>query len=181
MLEVLIAVIVFAFGAIGATAMQVMGALTNHEAMQRTQAVYLATDLIERLRNNPGALDSYDASADAQWTLLGGASIANQPTPQCDAAACTEQQKAAYDLWLWEQALDGNEITQTNNSAVGGLQAPTGCIRHTGGGRVELAIAWHGRRGLSNSSIAPGCTVAGRYGGNDEYRRVLFFNTFIAP
>lgn len=182
MLESLVAVMVFAFGAIGATAMQVIATQSNYEASQRTQAVYVATDMIERIRNNPTVVDSYDNSADNQWTIVGGDTIATEPTPDCDTSACTPQQQAAHDLWRLEQALDGNDTTQATLGAIGGLQDPTGCIRHTGDGRVELAVAWHGRRSMSNALAAPGCTGDDdRYGPNSEFRRVLQLRTYIAP
>jgi len=180
MLEVLIAVMIFAFGAIGATGMQVLATQANHEALQRTQAVYLSTDIIERMRNNPGAIKNYDA-ADTDWTIVGTAPYITEPSPTCDTAACTTQQKAAHDLWSWEQALLGAEVTRAGVGAVGGLQNPTGCIRHTGDGRIEVAIAWRGRQSISNATVAQACTGDDdRYGEDNEYRRVLIVRTYIS-
>jgi type IV pilus assembly protein PilV len=180
MLESLVAVLVFSFGAIGAISMQVLAAQSNFEAAQRTQAVYLATDIIERMLNNPNALDSYDSSDDTQWTVRGSGSITQEPTPDCDTAACTPVQQAAHDLWSWEQALDGAAITTEDAAAVGGMVSPTGCIRQSGAGRIEVAIAWRGRSNMTDTNRAPGCTAEGRYGSNGEYRRVLHLRTFIA-
>jgi type IV pilus assembly protein PilV len=181
MLEILIAAVVFSVGAIGATGMQILAAQANSEALQRTQAVYLATDLMERINNNATALDSYDSSNDNQWTIVGGGSIETEPSPACDTADCTTAQKAAHDLWVWEQAIDGHGVTREGIGAVCGLQNPTACIRHTGNGQVELAIAWHGRQSISNASTAAGCSVVDRYGSNSEFRRTLHLRTFIAP
>jgi len=181
MLEILIAAVVFSVGAIGATGMQILAAQSNSEALQRTQAVYLATDIMERITNNPAVLDSYDASNDNKWTIVGGASIETEPLPPCDTADCTTEQKAAHDLWVWERAIDGHGVTREDVGLIGGLQNPTGCIRHTGNGRVELAIAWHGRQSISNASTAAGCTVVDRYGSNSEFRRTLHLRAFITP
>ncbi|MGB5832838.1 MAG: type IV pilus modification protein PilV [Thiohalocapsa sp.] len=181
MLEILIAAVVFSIGAIGATGMQILAAQSNSEAMQRTQAVYLATDIMERMHNNSAALDSYDTSGDNSWTILGGGSITNEPSPACDTANCTPQQQAAHDLWAWERAMDGNGITRADVGAIGGLQSPTGCIRHTGTGRLELAIAWLGRQSMTNATVAQGCTVVDRYGDNSEFRRIVHLRTLIAP
>ena len=181
MLESLVAVMVFAFGAIGTTGMQIMATQSNYEAAQRTQAVYFATDIIERMRNNPGVMDSYDSSGDNSWTILGANSIESEPTPHCNTSGCTAGQQAAHDLWCWEQGLDGNAITTDDLGAVGGMISPTGCIRHTGNGRVEIAIAWRGRSSMTDANAAPGCTVEDRYGDDDAYRRVLLVRTFIAP
>jgi type IV pilus assembly protein PilV len=157
--------------------MQILAAQSNAEALQRTQAVYLATDMLERINNNSTVLNSYDPLNDNLWTIVGGASIANEPSPACDTEVCTAVQKAAHDLWVWEQAIDGNGVTREDIGVVGGLQNPTGCIRHTGNGRIELAIAWHGRQSISNASTAAGCTVVDRYGSNSEFRRTLHLRT----
>jgi type IV pilus assembly protein PilV len=180
MLEVLIAIMIFAFGAIGATGMQVLATQANHEATQRTQAVYLSTDIIERMRNNPSAITDYDASADTDWTIVGVSPYITKPSPACDTAACSIHEKAAYDLWTWEQALLGTETTRAGIGAVGGLQDPTGCIRQQGDGRIEVAIAWRGRQSMSNATVAQDCTSEDdRYGDDNEYRRVLLIRTYI--
>lgn len=179
-MESMVAAMVFAVGAIGATGIQLMAARTNLEAAQRTQAVYFATDIIERMLNNATALDDYDASGNTQWTAVGSGSTQTEPTPDCDSAHCTPTQQAAHDLWAWEQALDGDAMTTADNVLAGGLINPTGCIRNGSDGRVEIAIAWRGRGSMTNSGIASGCTAQGRYGSDDEYRRVLHLRTFIA-
>jgi type IV pilus assembly protein PilV len=180
MLESLVAVLVFSFGAIGATGMQVLATQANFEATQRTQAVYFATDIIERMLNNPDGIDSYDSSGDNRWTIVGAGSIGVEPTPNCDTSHCSAAQQAAHDLWSWEQALDGSAITTEDDTAVGGMASPTGCIRHSGGGRIEVAIAWRGRSSMTDTNTAPECTVEDRYGNDSEYRRVLHLRTFIA-
>jgi type IV pilus assembly protein PilV len=181
MTEVLVAVFIFAFGGIGAATMQVLAAQANLEAQQRSQAVYHATDILERIRNNIDALADYDAPADGQWTMVGSGSIATQPTPACDSVACTAQQQAAHDLWAWERALDGHERTRADATPAGGLVHPTGCIRNHGNGRFQVAIAWHGRRDTINASVAPGCTVTDRYGQDSQFRRVVRLRTHVQP
>ncbi len=180
MLETMVAAMVFAFGAIGATGMQILATEANHEAMYRTRAVYLATDLIERLRDNPEGLETYDSSADNLWRIVGSHSISKEPEPDCVSTSCTPQQLATHDLWAWEQVLDGKDVYREGVSATGGLPSPTGCIRYLGDGQVELAIAWFGRRSMSNAILATSCTVADRYGNQDEYRRVLYLRTYLS-
>ncbi len=181
MIEVLVAVFIFAFGGMAAATMQILAAQANLEAMQRTQAVHLATDILERMRNNARALAQYDSAADADWTVLGNATRGSEPTPHCDTAACSSSERAAHDLWVWERALDGYDVERENGSPAGGLIRPTGCIRNTGNGRIELAVAWYGRRDKVNSHVATECTAEGRYGDADQFRRVLRFRTYITP
>jgi type IV pilus modification protein PilV len=179
MMEALIAAIVFALGAIGVAGMQTLSMQSNHEAMQRAQATFLATDIIERMQNNATVLDSYDSDTDQQWTILGGSTRQQEPTPNCALNRCSAVQLAIHDLWVWEQAIDGAAVSQPEVGRVGGFQDPTGCIRHTGDGEIELAIAWRGRGEMSNSSVAADCTVEKRYGDADQFRRVLLFRTYI--
>lgn len=178
--ESLMSLLIFSFGALGIAALQNISLQSNFEAMQRAQTVFLADDIIERMRNNPDALDRYDDGDDTDWTMVGGATL-TQPETLCDQATCSATELAAYDLWAWERALDGAAATQTDNGMVGGLAQPTGCIRQTEGGRVEVAIARLGRGEQANSELAPECTVDdGRYGDNDRHRRILLTRTFIA-
>jgi type IV pilus assembly protein PilV len=176
----MVAIAVFALGAIGVAVLQSVSTQYSYESMQRTQAAYLASDILERMRNNRVQLNAYDDNADDLWTIVGSGSIMTPPTPDCASVACTASQLAAYDLWNWEQAIDGASTTQPGGDNVGGLANATGCIRHTGNGRVELAIAWLGRSELNNATLATGCTVNKRYGDENRHRRVLLVQTYIA-
>lgn len=184
LVESLMALVVFSFGALGVAGMQNIAMQSGHDSMQRVQAVFLANDILERIRSNPTALDSYDADTDVDgdntdWEILGGGT---QRTPgvDCTTSICTNTQLATYDLWAWEQAIDGAAVTKQSQN-VGGLVQPTGCIRQTQDGRFEIAIAWLGRREQANSSIAQDCTVANRYGANHERRRVILVRSYITP
>jgi type IV pilus assembly protein PilV len=178
MTEVLVSVFVFAFGGIGAATMQILAAQTNLEAKQRSEAVYHANDIVERIRNNAGGLAIYDAPADDQWTIVGGGTE-EHPTLNCDAVACTPEQQVAHDLWAWERALDGHDKTGTDAAPSSGLLHPTGCIRNHGSGRIQIAIAWYGRRENTNSNLASGCNVNERYGADARFRRVVRLRTHV--
>ena len=184
MTEVLVAVFTFAFGGVGAATMQILAAQANLEAQQRSEAVYQATDMLERIRNNTDALADYDTPADGQWTIVGDGSIASQPTPDCDSVACTPQQRVAHDLWAWERALDGHTRTSADATPTGGLHHPTGCIRNhdiDDPGKIEVAIAWYGRQEMTDSPVAPACTATDRYGEESQFRRVVRLRTYIQP
>ncbi len=180
LIESLIAVMVFSFGALGIAGLQNVSMQSGYEAVQRTQAVYLANDIIERMRNNASELDAYDNGDDTHWQVVGG-EVLRTPSQDCEANVCSTAELAAFDLWAWEQAIDGAAVTQAATGSVGGLANPTGCIRQSGNGRIEVAIAWLGRRELSNPGVASECTGDDdRYGDDDAFRRVLLVRTFIA-
>ncbi len=67
LIEVLVAVVVLGVGLLGAAGMQLAGLQGGHSAYQRSQATWLANDLIDRLRaRRPEACSAYaDDSDDA--------------------------------------------------------------------------------------------------------------------
>lgn len=58
LLEILITVIVIAFGALGAAALQMKAVQNNHSAYLNTQAVLIAHDMSERMRSNLAGIQS---------------------------------------------------------------------------------------------------------------------------
>ncbi|HLI18249.1 MAG TPA: type IV pilus modification protein PilV [Rhodanobacteraceae bacterium] len=97
LLEVLIAVVVVSLGMLGVGAALVTVHRTTASSYLQQQSAQLASDIIERMRQNvSGAqLGDYDIA------YTGGAVTA--PAVMCDptGAACTAAQQAAYDLWQW--------------------------------------------------------------------------------
>lgn len=169
LLEVAIAIVVIAIGAIGLASMQLSAKRAGFEAVQRTYASALAMDILERIRLNPGVLDSYD-------TTVGNASLGDTAPVTCSGASCTETQLVALDLWAWEQGLDGAAETRAGGS-VGGLLNPTGCIV-VDGRLVQVTIAWEGYETMSDPDASNDCGLVG--GTPDPNRHLLVVNTFIA-
>jgi len=175
LIEILIALVVLAVGMLGMASMEIQAKRLAFDAAQRSQAVALANDMLERMRGNPNVLASYVV------TGLGGESITTEPSPNCKTASCNEDQLAAHDLWEWEQALDGASITITSGGTTtnaGGLDSPRACITHTNG-YVELVIVWKGRDEAQNPAGSTCGTGLGLYGTGDAARLKLEINTFI--
>ncbi len=179
LIEVMVAVFVLSVGVLGVTGLQMTAKRANYEAVQRTTAAALSQDIIERMRANPGDLDTY-TNLGAGRTLTGGTMAATA----C-AADCTHAQLAQYDLYEWERAIDG-VTAQSGGNNIGGLSLPTACITGPNGGSgfYTVAIAWRGLTKLSNPGINACGQGSGRYdhGGGveaDVYRRVLVVQTFI--
>jgi type IV pilus assembly protein PilV len=90
-------------------------------------------------------------------------------------------------MWLWEQAIDGANESRTINSAVtntGGLVNPTACITGPSGGLAGvyvITLVWRGLNELNNVSSDTCGTGAGKYGTNEEFRRILQIRTYISP
>lgn len=164
LLEVAIAILVISIGAIGLAGMQLSAKRAGFEAVQRTYASGLAMDILERMRLNPGVLESYE-------TTVGGATQST-PAASCSGASCTETQLVTLDLWAWEQALDGATETRAGAS-VGGLLNPTGCIA-VNGRLVQVTIAWEGYETMADPDADNDCGTPGLN------RHLLVVDTFIA-
>lgn len=178
LIEVLVTLIVFSLGMLSLAALQGIAKKANFDALQRTNASLMAFDLLERMRSNNQALANYVTAGD-----LGGGALGVNPILTCDDinVPCTTQQIAAFDLWEWERILDGNMETR-GNAATGGLVGATACINGPvlgGSGGYTVVIAWRGVTQLTNPPANPCGSGLGRYGNNDELRRLIVVQTFI--
>jgi type IV pilus assembly protein PilV len=98
MLEVLITVFVIAMALLGTAALQAYSIKVSQGGQFRTQAVILATDLVERLAANTVAA----AAGNYEATLPSTASVTD-----CSANSCTAQQMAQYDLSRFQERMQG--------------------------------------------------------------------------
>lgn len=191
LIEALITLFVFAIGILTIAGLQLVSKKANYDAAQRTTAGMLANDIAERMRanlsTNGAALEDYLVEN------LGGGTL-SQPAQDCTAVTCSNTELAAWDLYEWEQLLDG--ATEDN---AGGLVEPSACIRSDtiggGVGMYHIIISWRGVNALSNPTIDQGLTAAGDDGCGegtgkydddetnavDVYRRVIVVSTFITP
>ncbi|MDH3671666.1 MAG: type IV pilus modification protein PilV [Gammaproteobacteria bacterium] len=97
LIEVLVALFVLSIGLLGLAALQTTGLRFNHQSYQRTQAVMLSYDIIDRIRANPVALQAGDYDTVPAGPPGG--------YPDCIAATCTPTEMAAYDIGTWKDAL----------------------------------------------------------------------------
>lgn len=179
LIEMLVALIIFSVGLMSIAGLQTVSKQSNFEALQRTTASQVAYGLLEDMRVNGGSIDSYLAAGE-----LGGGSRGAEPAPNCAGASpCTAAQKAAHDLWFWEQVLDGNMETR-NNNGTGGLVMPALCITGPAGGGAgvyAVTITWRGTASLTNNNASACGSASGNYGAGNEFRRILQVPTFIDP
>lgn len=177
LIEVLIAILVISVGLLATASLQLLSKRSNYDAAQRTTAAHLAGDLIERMRSNPAALINYMPAG-----ALGGGTLA-EPAVDCEGAGadCSADELAAYDLWHWEQALDGADEIQ-DGAAAGGLVSAQACITGPGfggNGIYTVAIAWRGMTDSTNPETNDCGEGSGLFGDSDEFRRVLVVNSYV--
>lgn len=179
LIEVLVTLAIVSVALLSSIALQLQSKRSNFDAAQRTTAAHLVDGLLERMRANPAALIEYSLAGE-----VGSGSRGTNPPVNCaDAAAnCGPEHLAGFDLWEWEQLLDGTTELNANNEPVGGLSFPVACIRGPAAGDsgvYTVAIAW---RGLTES-VEPDVDDCGAdsadYGEDGAYRRVLVVRSFI--
>ncbi len=179
LIEMLVALVVFSVGLLAIAGMQTMSKQANFEALQRTAASQIAYGLLEDIRVNGDAVNVYLGAGE-----MGGGSRGGEPAPNCSGnSICNAAQKAAHDLWFWEQVLDGN-LEMNGNTGAGGLVMPTLCITGPGGGGAGIytvTVAWRGTASLTNANPSNCGAAAGDYGDNNEFRRIMQIPTYIDP
>jgi type IV pilus assembly protein PilV len=178
LVEVLVTILVLAVGLLSAASLQLLSKRSNYDAAQRTTAAHLAQGLLERMRSNSAALISYIPAEDLGDDTLGDAPAVDCTDPGIN---CSPDELAAYDLWQWEELLDG-ELENANGSAAGGLSNPTACVTGPGfggTGTYSIAIAWRGMTEIDDPELDDCGAGEGKYGNGDRYRRVLVIRTFL--
>lgn len=179
LLELLVALFVFSIGLLSIAGLQTVSKQANFESIQRTTASQIAYGLLEDMRTNGDAIGIYLAAGE-----IGQGSRGAVPVPDCSIGnECDAEEKAAYDLWFWEQMLDGN--LETNAGAgTGGLVLPTLCVAGPVGGAAgiyQVTIAWRGTATINNNVNNACGAASGNYGNANEFRRIIEIPTFLDP
>lgn len=167
LLEVLVTILIVAFGLLGLAGLQSKMQLAEFESYQRAQAILLLSDMTERINTNRSQAASY---------------IFANPVGTGDSqpASCTSLAVgSSRDLCEWSNALKG--VGEQKSSAnVGAMLGARGCITQvqapdsTPGvctpGIYLVDVAWQGMRRTATSAIICG---QGSYGADEAYRRVI--------
>ena len=128
MMEVLIAMLIIAFGVLGFVGLQARTALAQVEGYQRSQALILANDIAARM-----ALNRTNAAAYV------GTNIGTTAPGDCATAAT----QAAKDLCEWSLLIQGSAETQ-GTTKLGAMIGARGCISSPAVNKYVISIAWQG-------------------------------------
>lgn len=155
MIEVLITIIMIAFGLLGVAALQARMHVAEMEASQRAQATVLLRHISDRINANRKNSMSYVTA-----TSL-GVDVGIQ-----DCSALTG---APLDLCEWSNLLAGAAET-LGGSRVGGMVGARGCVINTDPvmpRKFTIAVVWQGM----TSTVEPGTTTCGSNAYGDERKR----------
>ena len=140
LLEVLITLIIIAGALLGTAGMQAYGLKLTHGSQFRSQAVYLAYEMLERIEaNNEGAKD-------INGPYIQDPIIGMGPAPSCDAnlSACNGADLAKADLKQFETRLVATlpgvtaKISRVNNSPA----SPPAAKENMGPWTYTIDITW---------------------------------------
>lgn len=176
LIEVLVAIFIFAVGLLGIAGLQIVAKQNNFDAVQRTTAALLANEIAEKIRANPASAHVYISS---QPDLANP--VDPLPTTVCsDTAQCSTDNLARSDLREWYSAILGASKQNDAGDALGGLISPSACISsvtNTAGEVVgyDIAIAWRGKSPLANPISSSCGEDEDVYGTGNLFRRVIVF------
>jgi len=102
LIEVLVATLVLTVGILGVAAMQMVSFQTNQSAYARSQAVYLAQDIFDRMRANPAGYRSTTVYNSVDTTDT--STIPGDPSCVTTNGGCSPQQMGQQDLREWADA-----------------------------------------------------------------------------
>lgn len=173
LLEVLITMVVLAFGLLGLAAFQVKAHVGTIESYQRAQAAVLLQDMQARLSGNGAQAGAYVTEA----PLGTGSTLETD----CAAAAVGTQR----DLCEWNLALQGAAEQRSGNNA-GAMQGARGCVELV---RAEnqaagvcspavylVTVAWQGM----HATKAPAQACGKDQYGADTHRRTVSARVAVA-
>lgn len=95
LIEVMIALLVLSIGLLGIAGMQLTGLRENQNAQYRTQAIYLANDMADRMRANPSGVAAGNYNA-----IDSTGNVAYDIEPTCEAT-CNAAEIANIDAYEW--------------------------------------------------------------------------------
>ena len=159
MLEVLITIVIVALGLLGIAGLQSRMQLAELEAYQRTQAIVILQEMVDRINANRKNAASY---------------VTGSPRGTGNAVAdCSSLTGANFDLCQWNTALLGAAETDPGSTNIGAMIGACGCITNpvaTMPREVVVAVVWQG----ITPTAAPTTTNCGSGSyGNDATRRAM--------
>jgi type IV pilus assembly protein PilV len=163
MVEVLVAMVILAFGLLSLVVLQGRLHVLQTESYQRSQALILLEDMASRIQLNRNNADSY---------LTGGPVGTGMA---CPVGGATREE---LDMSEWCAALQGAGET-LNGGNVGAMVGARACVEGIAPGEYLITVAWQGMAPLAAPPASVGCAAnlydgaAGSVCDNDLCRRVV--------
>lgn len=172
LIEVLVTLVIVAFGLLGVAAFQAKAQVGSVESYQRAQAIILLDDMTSRINTNSTQAASY---------------IGTVGPDDGEPDDCTESDPGAErDLCEWSAALKGAAEVDAAETKVGGMIGARGCIDQVVIANpapgvctpavYRVTVAWQGL----HETRAPALTCGKDAYGPDTYRRAISSQVTVA-
>ena len=169
LLEVLIAAVVLTISLLGLIVLQGVSKYSSYEARQRTVAMYIATDLQDRLRLNKTAWITQKLASNGSFSIsVSGATLT---IPSCAQSSglmtgCSMSDLVNFDLYSFQELLRGSAVSGAGNPMI----SPVGCLALTqiagqNAANVTITVSWQDRESINGSLQNAGNTTCGTGGG----------------
>lgn len=151
MVEILVALLITAVGLIGITGMQAVSLKNNLSALNRSNALFLAGTIMDRIRTNPNA--NYETELTDQPPI--------SPTTCAGATAtCTTSQIAQVHIADWKCMLGGYQ-SHTYCSTFNPLMPDAqGAVTLNASGDYDIIITWTDRVSYADGNKTGGQLVS---------------------
>jgi type IV pilus assembly protein PilV len=145
LIEVLVTMVILAFGLLGAAGLQARLQLADMEAYQRAQALILVDDIANRIATNRAHAAAYVTGA---GNPLGTGMVCPTPGP-----SSTLQQT---DTAQWCNALQG-AAEVAGASKIGAVLGARGCVESLPSNEYLVTVAWQGMAPISAPPTSVAC------------------------
>jgi type IV pilus assembly protein PilV len=174
---VLVTLVIVLLGLLGAASVLVRSHQSSMEAYQRTQALVLLEDMLDRISANRPVADCYAVTTAGTGTPHLGTGYAG--TPSCGLGTPEQQATAIRDLQQWSQLLRGAAETDAAGAFVGAMIGARGCVSYDAASDTySVTVTW---QGLGPTAAPPDEIRCGRgLYGDDAQRRALTLSMQIA-
>jgi type IV pilus assembly protein PilV len=180
MLEVLVTIVITVVGLLGMAGLMARTNVAEYESYQRSQALILVADMVDKINANRKAAGCYAVSDPASGApYLGtGSTLA----PACNAyGTASEQTRADADLNEWNAKLLGAAEIQSGN-AVGAMTGARGCVSlDPVANTYQVSVAWQGSAATVDPTTVDPTFVCGLgLYGPETRRRIVSLTLSIA-
>jgi len=159
LIELLVSLIILLVGLLGMAGLQTRTQHAEMESYQRSQALILIQDIVDRLNANREVADCY---------VIASIGTGYTGTPACTAGSLEQLSTANADLTAWNSMLLGASETSggTNTGAMIGAR---GCITSLGTNQYLVTVVWQG----VTPTAAPAQECGQGLYGDDNLRRAI--------
>ena len=180
MMEILVALIITISGLLGIAALQTQLHVSELEALQRSQAVALLTDISDRLNANRATASCFAVTDNLTngTPFLGTAGTGRLSSPTCSVSTGANNTQAVATINLIDATLRGTGASSAGGADIGAMIGARACISYdattivggqAGTGLYTITVTW---QGMTETFAPTAACAVGLYGAETKRRAV---------